>query len=165
MQQIAVRVDEELRDELDAEADDRGVSRSEHVRRVLRERANTDRLRDRVDELEGVKAELARVEERLAAREAQVEDLEDRLAERDSRVQRLEERLKDREERIADLEEQLARRSQLEQKVDALPDRVREADSYAERRQRMIDEASLTQRLKWRVTGVPVDAIDEEGGR
>ena len=63
------------------------------------------------------------------------------------------------------LEEQLARRSQLEQKVDALPDRVREADSYAERRQRLIDEASLAQRLKWRVTGVPVDAIKEEGSR
>jgi len=35
--------------------------------------------------------------------------------------------------------------------------------SYAERRQRAIDRASLADRLKWKVTGVPAERIDEIG--
>ncbi len=72
----------------------------------------------------------------------------------------LEGRLDDREERIEDLEEQLRRRSQIEEKIDDLqdlPDIVREQESYSERRQRMLDQASVTQRFKWRFTGVPVE--------
>jgi DNA repair exonuclease SbcCD ATPase subunit len=72
-------------------------------------------------------------------------------------IARLEERLDSRESRINELEDQLARRSQLEEKVESLPDKIRDRESYQERRQRMLDQASLTQRLKWKVTGVPVD--------
>ena len=71
-------------------------------------------------------------------------------------------RLEARETRVDDLEEQLARRSQIEEKVDALAERVEESQlTYAEKRQRMIDRASLAERLRWRVTGVPVDEYDE----
>lgn len=141
MRQITLRLEDDLLEALDEEADSRGVSRSEHVRKALRTRNESDLLRDRVEELET------------------------RVADREARVEELEARLDAREERIADLEEQLARRSQLEQKVEDLPDKVRQASSYQERRRRLLDEASLAQRIKWRVTGVPVDAIDEEPTR
>jgi Arc/MetJ-type ribon-helix-helix transcriptional regulator len=72
-------------------------------------------------------------------------------------IARLEERLDSRENRIDELEAQLARRSQLEEKVEALPDKIRDRESYQERRQRMLDQASFAQRLKWKVTGVPVE--------
>jgi Arc/MetJ-type ribon-helix-helix transcriptional regulator len=77
-------------------------------------------------------------------------------------IARLEERLDSRENRINELEEQLARRSQLEEKVENLPAKIRERKSYQERRQRMLDQASLTQRLKWKVTGVPVEESKQE---
>ena len=71
-------------------------------------------------------------------------------------------RLEAREDRVDDLEEQLARRSQIEEKVDVLAQRVEESQlTYAEKRQRMIDRASLAERLRWRVTGVPVEEYDD----
>lgn len=74
---------------------------------------------------------------------------------------RLEDRLAAKEDRIAELEEQLARRSEIEEKIEALPDKVRGAQTYQERRQRLLDEASLAERLKWKVTGVPVNERTE----
>lgn len=74
------------------------------------------------------------------------------LADRDAREQ-----LEQREKRIEQLEDQLTRRSQIESKIEDLPDKIRERETYQERRQRKIDEASFSQRLKWRFTGVPVD--------
>jgi chromosome segregation ATPase len=71
-------------------------------------------------------------------------------------------RLENREDRIDELEEQLARRSQLEEKVESLPDKIHDRESYQERRQRMLDRASLAQRVKWKVTGVPVDDGDQD---
>lgn len=72
----------------------------------------------------------------------------------------LRDRLDARETRIETLEAQLAERSQLEEKIEGLPDKIRDTGTYAERRQRLLDEATLAQRLKWKVTGVPVDEID-----
>jgi DNA repair exonuclease SbcCD ATPase subunit len=71
-------------------------------------------------------------------------------------------RLEAREDRIEELEGQLSRRSQLEDKIEGLPDKIREADSYQERRQRLLDRATVTQRLKWKVTGVPVEEIEPD---
>ncbi len=101
-----------------------------------------------------LRAELARVEERLSSREARIEDLEREHAER---VEELQGRIASREDRIEQLEEQLARRSQLEEKVESLPAQIQEQESYRERRRRKLDEASLAQRLKWKLTGVPVE--------
>lgn len=77
-------------------------------------------------------------------------------------TERLCDRLETREERIDELEEQLARRSQLEQKVENLPEKVRETESYQDRRQRALDTAGPLTRLRWRVTGVPSDAVEPE---
>lgn len=76
-------------------------------------------------------------------------------------VERLRDRLESREERIDELESQLRKRSNIEDEIKDLPDKIRDADTYTERRQRKLDQATLGQRLKWRFTGVPVD-IDED---
>ena len=56
MEQITLRLDAELLDALEEEAEGRGVSRSEHIRDTLESRnehdENTDELRDRIADLE-----------------------------------------------------------------------------------------------------------------
>lgn len=72
------------------------------------------------------------------------------------RVGELEERLATREDRIDELERQLAERSQIEDKIENLPDKIRGDLTYQERRQRKLDQASIPQRVKWLISGVPV---------
>jgi uncharacterized coiled-coil protein SlyX len=79
--QVAVRIPLRQKAELEFEAAERDVSRSEYIRGILGQR---------------------------------------------HRVGELEERLATREDRIDELEEQLARRSQVEEKVDVLANRVKE---------------------------------------
>lgn len=55
----------------------------------------------------------------------------------------------------------LRERSRVEEKIEDLPDKIRDCGSYRDRRQRLLDRASPGQRLKWKVTGVPVERIDE----
>jgi chromosome segregation ATPase len=120
-------------------------------------------------------AHVDRLDERQEAGEAtsrsaalrQILDEYDRLRteyeELRTECEELQNRLEAREDRVDALEEQLARRSQIEEKVDVLAKRVEESQlTYAEKRQRMIDRASLAERLRWRVTGVPVDEYDDE---
>mgnify|MGYP000412063433 CR=1 FL=1 len=119
----------------------------EHVERLDDRQAEGDvssrsaAVRDILDEYESLRTEC--------------EDLRDEC-------DNLRTRLENREDRIDELEGQLARRSQLEEKVEALPDKIRGRERYQERRQRMLDEASLGQRIKWKVTGVPVEESKQE---
>lgn len=73
------------------------------------------------------------------------------------RVDEPESRLEIREQRIDELETHLAERSRIEDKIENLPNKIRDDRSYREQRQRLLDQASLPQRLKWKVTGVLVD--------
>jgi predicted nuclease with TOPRIM domain len=148
MEQITLRISENTLESLEGEADEHGRSRSEHIRDVLEKRHEVEELRSEHAET------VTELREEIA-------DLERQLDNRNDVVDSLRERLENREQRIDDLEEQLARRSQIEEKVDVLAKRVEDSQlTYAERRQRMIDEASLAQRLRWKVTGVPVDRDD-----
>jgi len=115
--QVAVRIPLRQKAELEREAVERGVSRSEYMRDILDDRG---------------------------------------------RVEELEERLKRKQDRIDELEEQLTERSRVEQKIEDLPDKIRGEMSYQERRQRVLDQASIAQRLRWKITGVPVDETDEQ---
>ncbi len=72
MQNVTVRLREELIDRLDDEADERGVSRSEYIRDILDERHRVEELETKVD----------RLQDRLDAREQRISDLEDQLAKR-----------------------------------------------------------------------------------
>lgn len=86
------------------------------------------------------------------------------LLERGREADELKNRLDDREDRIEQLEDQLARRSNIENEiedvaetVEDLPAKIHGTESYSERRQRKLDNASISQRLKWKITGVPVE--------
>jgi uncharacterized coiled-coil protein SlyX len=114
--QVSVRIPLRQKAELESEAREKGVSRSEYIRSILNDR---------------------------------------------HRVTELEERVQRKQDRIDELEEQLTERSRVEEKIENLPDRIRGEMTYQERRQRILDQASPVQRLKWRVTGVPVDDFDE----
>jgi hypothetical protein len=77
------------------------------------------------------------------------------------RADELADELERKRDRIEELESQLRKRSNIEDKIEDLPDKIRGADSYSERRQRMLDQASLGQRLRWKLTGVPVEELDD----
>jgi chromosome segregation ATPase len=99
--------------------------------------------------------------EEAAEYDVSVSEYVRQLLEKGREYDDLAERLEARESRIDELESQLSRRSQIEEKIEALPDKVREADTYQERRRRLLDRATVAQRLKWKITGVPVDELDE----
>jgi len=75
----------------------------------------------------------------------------------ESEYENLHTRYESREDRIEELESQLRKRSNIEDKIEELPDKIRGSKSYMERRQKKLDSASLSERLKWKLTGVPVD--------
>jgi len=70
--QTTIRIEESLIDDLDEEAEERDVSRSEYVRQILRERRESEELREEVDTLR----------DRLESREERVSELEAQLARR-----------------------------------------------------------------------------------
>lgn len=81
--QTTIRLADELVDELDAEASERGISRSEYVRRILCERHKKDELREMVatlrDRLDGREDRIETIETQLARR-SQLEEKIDTLA-------------------------------------------------------------------------------------
>jgi len=70
--QTTIRLEEELVDDLDEEAEDAGISRSEHIRQILQERRESEILQDRLDT----------TLERLESREERIRELEEQLAKR-----------------------------------------------------------------------------------
>ncbi|ESS03448.1 MAG: copG family ribbon-helix-helix protein [uncultured archaeon A07HR67] len=103
------------------------------------------------------------LEEGAAESGVSVSEYAHELIEKGYRYDQLRNQLNAREDRIKTLEEQLAQRSQIEAELDILAQRVEQSEpTYAEKRQQMIDRASLTERLRWRVTGVPVDEWDAD---
>lgn len=111
----------------------------------------------------------ARLEERAEERNTSVSAEARKLIAQGFDVEELElelddlrDRLDARETRVETLEAQLAERSEIEDKIEDLPDKIRETGTYAERRQRLLDEATLVERLRWKVTGVPVDRVESD---
>lgn len=96
------------------------------------------------------------------ALEAECEDLRTEYEDLKAEYEELHTRYEAREDRIEDLEGQLRERSRVEDKIEDLPDKIRDSETYQERRQRLLDQASITERLRWKVTGVPVERIDDD---
>jgi len=79
--QVSVRIPLHLKAELEREADEHGVSRSEYIRTTLENRHEADRLRERldvreerIDELEMQLAKRSQVEEKMDTLKKRVED-------------------------------------------------------------------------------------------
>jgi len=79
--QTTIRLEESLIEDLDSEAEERDVSRSEYVRQILRERRESEELREEIDTLR----------DRLESREERIQDLEEQLARRSQMEERVEE--------------------------------------------------------------------------
>lgn len=130
--------------------------------RQVRDLDARQRLRD-VDSRSAAVRDLFEEYEDLHRRQEELhreyEDLHRRFTARGERLEQLHGRLDARDDRIDTLEEQLRQRSRVEEKIDDLPDKLRGRESYTERRQRKLDEASLPERLVWKLTGVPVDDV------
>lgn len=104
------------------------------------------------------KAELEReASERGASRSEYIREI---LDER-HRADELDDQLEQKRDRIETLEDQLRERSSLRDEIQQLPDKIRDERSYSEKRQRKLDEATITQRIRWKLTGVPVEQLDE----
>ena len=114
---------------------------------------------DQKELLEAVAGEDGEYESKSAAVRDFIQAGEERQ-ELEAEIRRLRDRLESRNERIDELESQLRKRSNIEDKIEDLPDKIRDADSYSERRLQKLDEASLSQRIVWKLTGVPVDDDD-----
>jgi phage shock protein A len=69
------------------------------------------------------------LEEEAAEYDVSVSEYIRRLIDKGREYDELEERLESREARIDELEAQLARRSEIEEKVEALPDKIRETNA------------------------------------
>ena len=78
---ITIRLQPELIDRLEGEAEEAGVSRSEYIRQILRERREKEALHE----------EVAMLESRLESRESRISDLEEQLARRSQVEEKVEE--------------------------------------------------------------------------
>jgi TolA-binding protein len=88
--QTTIRLEESLIEDLDTEAEERDVSRSEYMRQILRERRESEELREEIDTLR----------DRLESREERIEELEQQLTRRSQIEEKVEEvALEVREER------------------------------------------------------------------
>lgn len=96
-QQVAVRIPLRQKAELEHEADERGVSRSEYIRSVLDDRHRADRL---AADLERKEQRVATLEEQLNRR-SQVEEKVDVLATRVEDQQEQQARQRAREDALA----------------------------------------------------------------
>ena len=76
MQNVTLRMADDLVEALDGEADDRDVTRSEYIRNILESRHEDSALQSQVDELQ-------------AQRDALRGEYEEKLAERDQEIERL----------------------------------------------------------------------------
>ena len=101
MKQITVRLRENTLENIEAEADDRGLSRSEYLRDVIDSRntadADVDGMRDRIDELED---ELNDLRDELADERSRADRLAGRLDEKDNTIESKEDHIESLESTV-----------------------------------------------------------------
>ena len=133
MEQITVRVTESTLEELEAEADEHDVTRSEHIRQIIDDRNDPG-------------ADVERLREEAADYEAECGRLRDRVAELETDVDRLQNEkrliLEDREEK---------------QELVAFAEAERDVVERREQRERERESAGVVTRAKWWLVGRDVD--------
>jgi len=120
--------------------------------------------RQRLGDADSRSAAVRDLFDEYAELEGEYEELHTEYEDLEAEYADLRKRYEAREDRIEDLEGQLRERSRVEEKIEDLPDKIRSTGTYQERRQRLLDQASLTERVKWKITGVPVDRLEDDGG-
>lgn len=141
MNPTTLRLSESTLDTLADEADERGLSRSEYIREIIREHHEDNRLQDRLR---------SDYEKKIRDYEEQIRDYEERIADLETENERIH-----NEKRLI-----LQQREENTELVEYVEEQ-RELTKYQERRQRLLDDANILRRWKWKLTGVPVDLDDE----
>jgi Arc/MetJ-type ribon-helix-helix transcriptional regulator len=137
MKTITLNIDEETRDELDEETDERGYSsRSEYLREIIDSRHEADEVRQELDQAE-----------------ARAEDLRRQLQER-GEVEETTEELVERTNRHEDVLTEFAEAEQQDRHNDALAEFV---EQEREKRQ-----AGVVERTKWWLFGRDAGAVEED---
>jgi|APHM01.1.fsa_nt_gi bZIP transcription factor. len=137
MEQITLRIQSDVLDSIDSEAVEHGISRSEHIRNIVKTRnkhGDAKQLRQRVDDLEAKRDQLI----------DEVEQLEKTITEVEAEIETL-------EARNTDLTNQLA---EANRRIDAANELVRYVDDERSAQQRW-REAGLFRKMKYTVLGMP----------
>jgi TolA-binding protein len=141
MNPTTLRLPENTLNTLADEAEERGLSRSEYIREIIYDRHEDDRLHDRLR---------ADYQRQIADYEAKISDYEKRIVDLETENERIR-----NEKRL--ILEQREENTELVEYVEE----QRELTKYQERRQRLLDDANILRRWKWKLTGVPVDQDNE----
>lgn len=92
MQNVTLRMDEEFVETLDSEADERGLSRSDYIRNILKSRDDTNELQREIDALQrkngDLRSQLQAANQRIDASNEIVEYVEEQRELESSREER-----------------------------------------------------------------------------
>lgn len=92
MQNVTLRMDEDFVETLDAEADERDLSRSDYIRNILQSRDNANELQRKMDELQRkndeLRSQLQAANQRIDASNEIVEYVEEQREVEDKREKR-----------------------------------------------------------------------------
>ena len=137
MANVSVRLQDDVVEQLDDEADESGLSRAEYIRSLIQRRSESEKLRSELAELRDDYDELQREHERA---------LEEIQAEHEEELNALEEQY---EARLNNLERQLKAANQKNERINELV-RVHDREqTLAERKA----SAGLLTRAKWWFVG------------
>ena len=129
MKQITLRIRENTLESIDSDADEHGVTRSEHIRNTLEshaEHGDPEELRDEVDAL---KTKLAERDERIDELERERDRLADEAAEVESLRERVTELQRERDEAEAERDRLADTVDTLEAEIDDLESEVESLDA------------------------------------
>lgn len=151
MDSITLRLQSDTIDQLNDEANARGVSRSEYVRDIIRSRDELQRLRDKheriqadhEEELDGVRDEY---EERINELEREYKNQINELERENERLHRERRQLLEQRDEHTELVEYVEEERSLQQRRE-------------DREQRRAQAGVLT-RAKWWLAGMPADEAD-----
>lgn len=160
MQPTTLRLPKGTLEDVADEAENRELSRSEYIRKIIDERHA-----DYEEQLNDYKQKINDYEKQVADYEREDRDYAEQVTDYEQRVNEYEERIKDLETENQRLVKQLASTNQ---RIDAANDLVkyveqqRDLERYRARREQMIDQAGMFTRWKWKFTGVPVNKNNDK---
>lgn len=142
MENIGIRITEEMLEEIDNEAHNRGVSRSEYIRTILSNRRETNTIE-------------SEYEEKLNNHKERIEDLKNQLEDVKQKRDRLQRQLRETNKRIDDVDEVV---SYVKEEKE-----INEIRREREKKLNEIKSAPIWKRAKWKILGIP-NKIDDGSG-
>lgn len=139
MENIGVRVTEEMLDELDNEAQESDVSRSEYIRTILSNRRETNIIQ-------------SEYEEKLNNHKNKIEDLKEQLKNVKQERDRIQNQLRETNKRIDDVDDVV---SYVKEEKE-----ITEIRREREKKLAKVKSAPIWKRAKWKILGIPKQIED-----